>query len=212
MQIDDPLVERLNLDETYLCIDFVDTVNWRTSDHPEERLRSYADLVAWAQRVALVGVEDAAGLLAQAEAQPSLAADVLCCAIDLREALYRILTVAGDGAVPLQPDLDLLNGELGAAMAHGELVLAAPGFALRWKHDPARLDGFLLPIARSAADLLTSGDLDRLGVCHGEPGCGWLFYDTSRNHSRRWCTMEFCGNRAKAKRHYKKGTKMKDEG
>jgi predicted RNA-binding Zn ribbon-like protein len=210
MQIDDPLMERLNLEETYLCLDYVNTVEWHASDHPEEQLHSYADLVAWAQRVCLVESQAGAELLAQAEAQPRAAEDVLRRAIDLREALYRIFTAAGEGAEPLQPDLDRLNGELGAAMARGELVLAAPGFALRWKDTPGGLDGFLLPIARSAADLLTSGDLDRLGVCPGEGGCGWLFYDTSRNHSRRWCTMESCGNRAKAKRHYKK--RMKDEG
>jgi predicted RNA-binding Zn ribbon-like protein len=37
--------------------------------------------------------------------------------------------------------------------------------------------------------------------CSGDT-CGWLFVDTSRNHSRRWCDMEDCGNRAKARRHY----------
>jgi len=42
-----------------------------------------------------------------------------------------------------------------------------------------------------------------VGVCPGE-GCGWLFFDTSKNRSRRWCAMEDCGNRAKARRHYRR--------
>ena len=52
------------------------------------------------------------------------------------------------------------------------------------------------------AELLTSGRLDRIRECPGLDGCGWLFYDTSRNGSRRWCSMEGCGNRAKGRRHY----------
>ncbi|MCB0153982.1 MAG: CGNR zinc finger domain-containing protein, partial [Anaerolineae bacterium] len=57
----------------------------------------------------------------------------------------------------------------------------------------------------SAAELLTSDRLNRVGQCAGE-SCGWLFLDTTRNHSRRWCEMEHCGNRAKAKRHYRRRT------
>jgi predicted RNA-binding Zn ribbon-like protein len=53
------------------------------------------------------------------------------------------------------------------------------------------------------ADLLTSGDLDRVGQC-ADDRCGWLFLDVSRNGSRRWCSMEACGNRAKARRHYRR--------
>jgi predicted RNA-binding Zn ribbon-like protein len=61
----------------------------------------------------------------------------------------------------------------------------------------------LWPVVRDAADLLTSKELNRVGRCADER-CGWLFVDTSRNRSRRWCSMESCGNRAKARRHYRK--------
>ena len=54
---------------------------------------------------------------------------------------------------------------------------------------------------RSLADLLTSGDLARVQSC-GDPECGWLFVDASRAGSRRWCAMDGCGNRNKARRHY----------
>jgi predicted RNA-binding Zn ribbon-like protein len=62
----------------------------------------------------------------------------------------------------------------------------------------------LWPIAREAANLLTSKDIKRMGECADDRGCGYLFFDTSRNHSRRWCSMESCGNRAKAQRHYQR--------
>lgn len=53
--------------------------------------------------------------------------------------------------------------------------------------------------ADSAVDELTGDRLARVKEC---PSCGWLFVDTSRNHQRRWCSMEMCGNRDKAYRHY----------
>lgn len=59
------------------------------------------------------------------------------------------------------------------------------------------------PIAWSITELLLSDKLSRVGQCAAE-NCGWLFLDTTRNHSRRWCEMEHCGNRAKAKRHYRR--------
>jgi predicted RNA-binding Zn ribbon-like protein len=68
----------------------------------------------------------------------------------------------------------------------------------------------LWPVARSAADLLTSAEeLARVGQCADDRGCGWLFFDTSRNHSRRWCAMKDCGNRAKARRHYRRQRKAR---
>jgi predicted RNA-binding Zn ribbon-like protein len=67
----------------------------------------------------------------------------------------------------------------------------------------AKLDWILNPLIRSAADLLVSDELKRVKRC-GDPACGWLFLDTSRNKSRRWCDMSDCGNRAKASRFYKK--------
>jgi len=61
----------------------------------------------------------------------------------------------------------------------------------------------LRPVVRSAAELLTSDLVDRVRECHGDD-CTWLFLDQSRNRSRRWCSMESCGNRAKVRRHYRR--------
>jgi len=58
-------------------------------------------------------------------------------------------------------------------------------------------------VVHDAAGLLTSEKLDRVEEC-ADDRCGWLFLDVSRNRSRRWCAMEDCGNRAKARRHYKR--------
>lgn len=63
----------------------------------------------------------------------------------------------------------------------------------------------LWPVVASAAELLVSVEqLPLLRICglHESGECGWLFLDETRNHTRRWCSMKDCGNRAKARRHY----------
>ena len=58
------------------------------------------------------------------------------------------------------------------------------------------------PVALSAAELLMLGDLGRVEECPGSDGCGWLFFDSSKNGRRRWCSMEGCGSRDKMRRLY----------
>jgi predicted RNA-binding Zn ribbon-like protein len=129
---------------------------------------------------------------------------VLSRALELREALYRIFRAAGKGKSPAEGDLAILNSELKASLGRLRIGKDKGGFQWHWKDDALRLDNPLGPIARSAADLLTHGHaLEQVGQCHGD-NCGWLFVDLSKNHSRRWCDMRDCGNRAKVRRFRKK--------
>ncbi|WP_114433064.1 CGNR zinc finger domain-containing protein [Phyllobacterium bourgognense] len=57
----------------------------------------------------------------------------------------------------------------------------------------------------SAMRLLDPARLERIKIC---PNCHWLYFDESRNRSRRWCDMNVCGNRAKARRHYNRNVKQ----
>jgi len=101
-------------------------------------------------------------------------------------------------------DLTALNAAISLAYPHLQLVASGAEFAWGWtgaEDDWARM---LWPVVRSAAELLTSPLLTRVRECADEQGCGFLFFDLTRNRSRRWCSMESCGNRAKARRHYKR--------
>jgi predicted RNA-binding Zn ribbon-like protein len=184
-----------------LCLAFTDTVDWRKSDHPEELLNSYADLVSWGQDVGALTGDEADHLLQQAERRRTEAKAVLERAIALREAMYRVFVAVAVERSPESQDLKMLNGALSETLARLRIIPTAEGLAWNWADPDAALDRMLWPVVRSAADLLTSERLDRVGQC---PGCGWLFLDSSRNRSRRWCTMEVCGNRAKARRHYER--------
>jgi predicted RNA-binding Zn ribbon-like protein len=191
----------LNLVGGRLCLDFANTVGSHGDEHPNERLVSYEDLLCWSRRAGIVDDREYAQFEQVAAAQPAEAAHIFEQAFNLRETIYHIFSAVAGGRQAAPTDLEQLNTVLHGVMAHAELVQTAEGFSWGWVSDDTALDRIIWPIARSAADLLTSGDLGRVRECSGET-CGWLFVDTSRNRSRRWCDMEDCGNRAKARRHY----------
>jgi predicted RNA-binding Zn ribbon-like protein len=186
------------------CLDFANTAAWHASARPEEGLKSYQDLVAWCQRAELLDPARAAALLREARRRPAPAAAVLRRAVELREALYRIVVCLLRGAPPDRADLVVFNRAVGAALQHAHVEAHRGGLVWSWADNGRALDAMLWPIVASAADLLTSERRGRIGQCADDRGCGWLFLDTTRNHSRQWCDMGDCGNRAKARRHYRR--------
>ena len=195
---ENPLSE-LSLIGGRLSLDFVNTVDTHDT-RIDDKLNGYSDLLWWALRVGMMDDSAAAPLFAAAEADPARAREVRSAAVVLREALYRVFIAAraGDAADPA--DLDVLNRALSSALAHLRVAGEANGFGWVWE-EGAQLERVLWPVTRDAVELLVSGDLRRVGKCCGE-SCDWLYLDTSRNRSRRWCDMQSCGNRAKARRHY----------
>jgi predicted RNA-binding Zn ribbon-like protein len=165
------------------CLDFLNTVGWRLTDHPSEYLRSYEDLLEGER-------------------------ETLSRALALREAIHRAVSLAIAGEPQDEDDVSVLNHELSIALSRLRVVPAggAAGSAYGWGWDRSgddggtRLDSPLWPVAQSAADLLTSPKLGRVKVCAGE-GCGWVFLDESRNASRVWCDSRDCGNRERVRRH-----------
>jgi predicted RNA-binding Zn ribbon-like protein len=87
-------------------------------------------------------------------------------------------------------------------MEHLVLVPSESGFVWSWSTQAGGAKLILWSVARAAAELLTSEHVERVRECEDDHGCGYLFIDQTKNHSRRWCSMESCGNRAKARRHY----------
>jgi len=187
-----------------LCLDFVNTVEWHASEQPIELLRNYGDIVAWGRRAGIL--ESAAGTSLRREARkhPAQAAAVLERAIAVREAVYRIVLALIRRQPPPPAALEGFNFELRVALRHTRVAPGPRGLTWEWDADDPHLDSVLWPILRSAADLLTSERQRWIGQCADDRGCGWLFLDTTKNHSRRWCEMNDCGNRAKARRHYQR--------
>jgi predicted RNA-binding Zn ribbon-like protein len=181
------------------CLDFTNTLSRRHAD-PTERLLAYRDLAAWGRQADMLNDDEARRLTRIAAHHPQDAARTLSEAVALREALYRIFSAVIDGSASAEADVVILNGALSRALDHLRVVSRPRGFTWAWEAGD-HLDRMLWPVLRSAADLLVSDDVHRVRRCAGET-CAWLFLDASRNHSRRWCDMRHCGNRAKARRYY----------
>jgi predicted RNA-binding Zn ribbon-like protein len=193
-------VDSLRLIGGKLCLDFVNTIDGRAGDDPYEYLTDYDQIVAWGRRVEILS-EGLAQRLIKRGHNNSLAADSAFDAIlEFRETLFRLFLASLNNQPPLAQDIIRLNYAIENAAS--QYVVEPGDTGYQWRL-PDRLDGLLWAVIWSAADLLTSDQLNSVKMCEAD-GCGWLFLDTSRNQSRRWCSMETCGNRAKAKRHYKK--------
>lgn len=188
-----------------LAIQFANTVGSRRSSRPQERLPSYGALVEWGVRAELFGKTEAARLLADAAARPADAESAWKRALTLRDAVYHLLESSGEGRPSSPEDLDVLNAALGECAVRRRLRQTPDGLCWTWAEAPdGDLDWMLWPVAYSAAEVLTGSEADRVKACPAE-GCGWIFIDQSRNRSRRWCDMQSCGNREKARRHYHRG-------
>jgi predicted RNA-binding Zn ribbon-like protein len=198
------LMTELNVVGGHLGLDLVNTVEPRVPDRSvgREHLGSPEELLTWAMRVGVLTQEEADEVAAAWQG----AADdrsVLDAVREIREALYdALLAELGSEAVDARPVLDVLQRHWSGAISRARLSLEADGATgdrLYIGTDPA----MRLPdrLADAAVDLLRSLDVGQLKTCPlQDGGCGWLFLDRSRNSSRRWCSMDDCGARAKARR------------
>src|SRR5579859_9602 len=179
----------------------MNTVGNHLAEQPGEWLEHFVDLVVWAEIGDVLSKEDARRLLNESEAQPDAAQIALDEAKALREVIYHLFLAAVAKKEPPAADLAAFNKALRQAPPRTQI--SYEGGKCRWKVPVETLDGVLWPLLWAAADLLVSEQLAQVKICEGE-ACGWLFLDTSRNQSRRWCSMADCGNRAKANRFYRR--------
>jgi predicted RNA-binding Zn ribbon-like protein len=165
-----------------LCLDFIRTLRHRGTPAPVEEL---PDASAWGAWISQLGPFET-------PVHPASARDAQA----LREAIYALLTGS------LRPSMRQRLNRFAA------LPVPAPSLTssgeLRWQaSDPA--SAMLALLARDALDLATSAELSRVRRCAGDR-CGALFLDTSRPGTRRWCSMEICGNQAKKSTYRAKAT------
>jgi len=186
-----------------LALDLANTVVFRET--PERSLDRFAD-PAEVPRFATAAADFRRGEWGDVEFRPPLSKDAIARLIDIREAINRLFrTAAHGGGLNPAPLADFLH--LGATLVgaepHGQ-PLALP----RPLEDGRR-------ISLSAASFLSGVRLfdplrlERVKIC---PNCHWLYFDESRNRSRRWCDMNVCGNRAKARRYYDRTAKQSENG
>lgn len=180
-------VDSLDLVGNRLCLDFVNTVNRLPVDGPVEFLTSEAALSAWAKRSKLAVPRTVSG-------------DLLKSALVLRKALYAIFYAVAHSAPPPKDDLETLKTFYLRALKEATLE---PSERFSWKVSGTPLS-LLHTLTLDALDLLQSNLSERIGYCQNED-CNWLFLDTTRSRTKRWCSAAGCGNRARVKRFLEKG-------
>ncbi len=183
-----------------LCLEFVNTLAWRGSAR-EESLHGFTDLARWCAANGMLAGDGADRAARWAEKNADEARVVFGESIALREALYRIFFAAAEHRPPGDGDIGLVNRALAGAPARRILAHRDRGFGWRIEREGFSAPALLGPVLWSAGDLIVGPDAARLRHCANDR-CLWLFLDDSKNGSRRWCSMQSCGNRAKAHRHY----------
>jgi predicted RNA-binding Zn ribbon-like protein len=182
-----------------LSTDFTNTKSGRTDPPGHEHVQTYADVVEFARQAGALKPAQANRLIDAAEKRPDRATQIHRRSVALREAIWRAFSRIAHEKEPAREDIELIGSEAAEAMANARVVRDGAGFGWEWPEadDLARP---LWPIARAASDVLTKAEeRSRLRECSDDT-CSWLFVDRTKNHSRRWCEMETCGNRAKQRR------------
>ncbi len=183
-------------------VDLANTVDWWPPTVETDRLHSYDDLLDWSEQAGLIDRDHAETLRREASIRVEDAERVFRRAYALRERFRRVFVAAASGESQDPKAIEGITTEARRAAAHSRLVHRGEDF--RWaldEADHARLDWPVWALARAALALLTSESLRYVRECANDD-CQWMFIDRSRNHSRRWCDMAVCGNRAKARRNY----------
>ncbi len=165
---------------------------------PIDLIGNGADYLRWLARTGLINDDDLPALekCFSATQLDAAAAD----ARTLRETLRPLLLAwTGEKPVPFPVDvIDELNALLAQDRRFTQLNRDNDTLALherRHWEQPAQL---LILSAQAWAHLLVEGDPTLIRQC---PGCTIIFYDRTKAHRRRWCSMALCGNRAKVRRH-----------
>jgi predicted RNA-binding Zn ribbon-like protein len=166
-----------------ISLDFIRTLRHRGRGGETEELPDPAALGAWVAQLSPV-----AGVVRPDE-------EMVRRARKVREAAYCVIAAGvGEnlGTAELDRARQVLNRE--ARQAPPFPHLSADG-ALTWRADDP-VGATLQLIAQDAMTLITQADQSRIKRC-ANPECATLFLDTSRPGSRRWCSMNTCGNQAK---------------
>jgi predicted RNA-binding Zn ribbon-like protein len=194
-------IRTIRFDGGRLCLNYINTVHDRLVEPLNDYLKSVNDLIQWSFRAKVIDSGTMKTLKQNAPGNSEKADAFFVEAISLRETLYKVfLCIARDQKIP-NGNLDDFNNLISLYFPHLKIIKSGNGYSEEWHYPP---DSFYLinaPILKDAYDLLLHGKQNRIREC---PNCGWLFYDSSKNGSRRWCSMTTCGSNVKALSWYHK--------
>lgn len=184
-----------------LCLDFVNTEIVLRGE-PLDLLPDFKQWMAWHSAASGPGTNQERAQAREWQGKVG-SADAYASAIAFRSELRKMAKAMASNKTVPDSAVAAVNDVLRRGAAYEQVIPSGRGFArraYRAVHDPADL---LVPVAEDAADLLCEGNRGRVRKCEN-PACILFFHDQSRNGTRRWCSMDLCGNRAKAAAHYRR--------
>lgn len=185
----------------HVALDFLNTAPV-VDGRPVDLLDTFEALTRWLEEAGLVQAAGAAAARARWSRQEA-AQPVLAEAHSLRDTWRAMVELLRRGKPPPAGGLEAINRLLRLQSRTAEIVRVGGRFERRFAprfEEPLHL---LVPLAEEIADFLCEADLALLRRCENAE-CVLYFYDTSKNHARRWCSMRMCGNRLKVAAHYRR--------
>ncbi len=194
-----------------LSLDFINT-QIIENGAPKDLLAHFADFAAWTAAADLLEKSKAEKLIADWSGRTEASA-VFAQALNFRKVLREMFADLAGGKAVGKAAIAAINHKIQNQSGAVEIRQTENGFEKLFRADFREPHQLLAPIAESAADFLCYGNPTYLRKCESRD-CILYFYDTTKNHSRRWCSMAGCGNRAKAAAFYQrqqKNLKNKDK-
>ena len=177
------------------ALDFLNTIpDWHARERVD-RLGEFGDVVAFAAAAGVIGSGDTRQL------RKMHSPAELRHLGELRERLARIFRGISERAGPAPADLNLLALDAARAASLARLRSSDGRIVRRIAIGDAGAEIIRWRIVDASVELLTSEQLAHVKSC---PSCGWFFLDTTKNKSRRWCSMTMCGSASKARRYYRR--------
>jgi predicted RNA-binding Zn ribbon-like protein len=186
----------------YNCLNFVNTEFTKEGGRRIDSLRSFADLINWLCESRLFNRKQLE-LAMKSWGSEHAAERIFQYALALRRALLAIAEKLATRRPVARESLEAIDKTIEKRPACVLRARSSGRFEEMTRLDLNEPEQLLVPIAQSASDLLCHGDLALVKRC-ADPGCGAFFYDTSKNHKRRWCSTTDCGNRMRVSAHYRR--------
>lgn len=194
--------ERFQFIGHYSCLDFVNTEFTKEGARRVDALRGFADLIEWLCESRLMNRGQLQRAL-KSWGSGHHAERIFQSALTLRAALRSMAErLAAHRPVP-RTSLEAINRTIGKRPGCVLRARSSGRFEEKTRFDLDDPEQLMVPIAQSASDLLCHGDSALVKRC-ADPACGAFFYDTSKNHTRRWCSTTGCGNRMRVAAHYRR--------
>lgn len=184
----------------HLCMDFINT-QMIVRGQRTDLLEKWTDLIAWLIQAKLLSAGEGkatASRLGRAGGE-QLLNEARALRTVLREMAERIVAKK---PVP-RSAVETINGLLSQCPGYPQLIRTNDRFERRFHSEPSGAAQLLVPLAEAASELLCVGELSLVKKCRND-ACILYFYDTTKNHARRWCSMGLCGNRVKVAAHYRR--------